>query len=835
MSSSTDVAHLLEELLGNAHWWKDGLLRALTDAEGYVPLVRLLQFPQLRTKKVTSTALCGAVCKSKFLELSDDKSSIRWAEGRQLHRSAGSEARPDLKTPRFLGRITRAQTIWSKGGTTNCFKACTWNVLAGHIYDDWQKREDSIVGQILRLMPDVIALQEVQIKGVKQDPMSPSFGRRKHHGDRLLDLLKGHGFEGVYQFNVRAKNSVMLLWRSEMFKEAAPPTVSFATPSFKGRELIVTLSHIPSGRKVLVGTSHARVPLEQGALRQDWPLEDVTVVTKELQSLVAAEEQASRTGRRFGEPAVSTPPAVIFMGDFNSQPSADTYKYLSSTSTGLSLQSAYSAVLGAEPLATNINPSDDFADCIDYIFFGRRSLKAVAVLEPFDQRSAAIRCKQLGGNVGTPRSSAAAAVRTSSESGAGSTGSSDGTLGDHSLAEDHSLARFGMQGCSFPNRMNPSDHMPLLAMLEFGEFSEVAPVAARPVVPASAAKVAIRPSMPCMALPQRVLSRVTGAAGEDNTSPMSVDGDGGDSVAVGGQAGTVPVLHGLGGGPPSSSKKTPAKTGAGGGSSISSISSINSILNGSHGRVGSSSKSGAGSGRKASAQKVSFVAPEQRKPPSKLSRTVCSQLSLSASLLRSAISCLACCCLIDHHHISPSPNITTTHHHYHYPLPPLPPPLPSPLPPPPPPQPSSIQYSTVFPEDLKELPATKIPKHSPGSSTLGGDFCNGVTLRASTETKLTRCFEYLDSDGNGKINGRDFDNRTAEAAMRARTNQKWKMLRKAFDFDNSGSVSAQEFRAGMIQHAMAQLPLTFTATFDQLTDHQVIRKDSRGRTCSHCT
>jgi mRNA deadenylase 3'-5' endonuclease subunit Ccr4 len=541
-------------------------------------------------------------------------------------------------------------------------------VLSGHIYDDWHKREDSIVGQILRLMPDVIALQEVQIRGVKQDPTSPSFGRRKHHADRLLDLLKGHGFEGTYQHHVRAKNTVMLLWRSETFKEAAPPTTNFSTPSCKGRELIINLNHIPSGQKVFVATSHARVPLDQGALRQDWPLEDVTVVTKELQSLLASEEKSPR---RFGEAAKG--PAVIFMGDFNSDASSDAYRYLSGSDTGLSLQSAYSAVLGSEPVATNINPTDDFADCIDYIFFGRRSLKAVAVLEPFDQRCAAIRCTRLGGNVGTPRSSAAAVanavdVIAGAGAGAGAGGAANGP-------GEHSLARYGMQGCSFPNRMNPSDHMPLLAMLEFGDYSEACAVLAVPAVPASAAKVKTRlqPSMqPSMALPHQVLTRVARAStGKADASPGESSGD----VSLG-------VLGRLGPKADSSSssrRSTPSRS--------SSISSINSIL------------TGGASGRKKSPPKVSFERPSfesvlpsggaaNGKGPGKLARTVRGHSSVHSSLHYEAYIVLSCSSLLP---IPPPPPPFIF-------LPLSPPPLSLLLPP------SSLPPSSLLPPVLHRVP-----------------------------------------------------------------------------------------------------------------------------------
>ena len=101
--------------------------------------------------------------------------------------------------------------------------------------------------------------------------------------------MKQHGFAGTYQKNVRGCNTVVLLWRQDTFTEAAAPTKIFSPASYKGRELIVSLRHKASERSLLVGTSHARVPCDhRRAVREEWSVEDVSVVTNTLRAMKAA-------------------------------------------------------------------------------------------------------------------------------------------------------------------------------------------------------------------------------------------------------------------------------------------------------------------------------------------------------------------------------------------------------------------------------------------------------------------------------------------------------------------------------------------------------------------
>ena len=108
-------------------------------------------------------------------------------------------------------------------------------------------------------------------------------------------------------------------------------------------------------------------------------------------------------------PEILIEPAVVFMGDFNSTPDSGVYtlavsgqldaehedanpvpdKFTTDVSAivipvpsfdhDMHLASAYAAVNGAEPKATNYHGS--FAETLDYIFYQPEKLEAVSVLE----------------------------------------------------------------------------------------------------------------------------------------------------------------------------------------------------------------------------------------------------------------------------------------------------------------------------------------------------------------------------------------------------------------------------------------------------------------------
>ena len=91
---------LLEGQLGNAKWWNDGLLKHLTDQEGFLALSRMAQFPKFRSQNFSAVDLQTAATSSPLLELSPDGEKVRWREGRRWCKVAEG-ARRNVRTPRF--------------------------------------------------------------------------------------------------------------------------------------------------------------------------------------------------------------------------------------------------------------------------------------------------------------------------------------------------------------------------------------------------------------------------------------------------------------------------------------------------------------------------------------------------------------------------------------------------------------------------------------------------------------------------------------------------------------------------------------------------------------
>lgn len=121
-------------------------------------------------------------------------------------------------------------------------------------------------------------------------------------------------------------------------------------------------------------------------------------------------------------------------------------------------------------------------------------------------------------------------------------------------------------------------------------------------------------------------------------------------------------------------------------------------------------------------------------------------------------------------------------------------------------------YSQLFPEDDRPLPANKSPKTMPVTTvkqTVG--VVNPAAQRAIIDT-----FNALDSDRNGFLNGRDWDNatQTSDVGVRTRQNDKWKRLRESMDFNNDGQVDPEEFTVAVVQHALQEAQIPAAALFD---------------------
>ena len=295
----------------------------------------------------------------------------------------------------------------------------SWNVLAefmavrhretAKLTGTWPRRMRVIVARILALRPNIVCLQEVQVRS--RGCMDGS----DNHAEALLDALAPFGYDGSYA-RVERSSTALLMWdRTLRLTSTLQPVqdiiphsmrteaVTAALGMYTTRLVVARMVHVATGRNVVACCGHAGVPLVRGAGGEDEyahyiPLMDAVVSATALHSACGASMADGVApavvwgvdfNSRVGDPAVQFTTNGRLSGEVEArlaaQAARDGVTWFPATMGrhGVPLASAYGQVLGRELPYTNVNPETQFVGAIDYIFYSPNTLQPVAVLDVY--------------------------------------------------------------------------------------------------------------------------------------------------------------------------------------------------------------------------------------------------------------------------------------------------------------------------------------------------------------------------------------------------------------------------------------------------------------------
>jgi hypothetical protein len=88
------------------------------------------------------------------------------------------------------------------------------------------------------------------------------------------------------------------------------------------------------------------------------------------------------------------------------------------------------------------------------------------------------------------------------------------------------------------------------------------------------------------------------------------------------------------------------------------------------------------------------------------------------------------------------------------------------------------------------------------------NFASLISLSAANERQIKRAFTELDTDGNGELTGKDFDNRMESESRRRSRHQQWTQIREYMDVNGNGRIDEEEFRVGCLRTAIEEAAST---------------------------
>ena len=277
------------------------------------------------------------------------------------------------------------------------FTVMSWNVLASYISEksSWETRRDLILKEILWRKPDLLFLQELQLRDTNN-----ICDKHTNHAAWFRTTLLEHGYDGYYNKKVRGSSTVLIAWKKAKFTSQGvwsdfnnlQQNVTAGGPSSlldqveklsKKRVLFVILKHLATRKRVITCSLHASAPIIDTKLANHLPLLDAAGAMSELD--LAAHYMS--TG--------GFPLPIIMGADLNAQVDAVARKfvvsgrvvpydnvYLSASKFGcelppighnLAIASAYETVLGKEGKRTYI-PHTYFMTQYSIIHLGKRHL-----------------------------------------------------------------------------------------------------------------------------------------------------------------------------------------------------------------------------------------------------------------------------------------------------------------------------------------------------------------------------------------------------------------------------------------------------------------------------
>jgi len=117
----------------------------------------------------------------------------------------------------------------------------------------------------------------------------------------------------------------------------------------------------------------------------------------------------------------------------------------------------------------------------------------------------------------------------------------------------------------------------------------------------------------------------------------------------------------------------------------------------------------------------------------------------------------------------------------------------------------SRTYTNMFGRSEPMASNAKATKWQLGRSTSDPQqLASLISLTAYNERKIKEAFNTLDTDGNGELTGKDFDNRNQSEKTRRSRHAQWVQIREYMDVDGNGRIDQAEFRVGCLRTAIEQ-------------------------------
>lgn len=400
----TIVRDYIEHLFAPDNFAKDRYLQELVMSSegGWVNLSEIRSWPRCRTMVLGLTPVAELALTllhpiaSNVVEVHADRQRVR----RILPSSSAVAAMPDDHVG-FSELLPLANV--PKKAASSGISILQYNILAQMLAESdhlpyanpsilrWSYRLPRILACLQASGADLITLQEVQ--GMMRSATHPD---KDDHRAFLHHAMRKVGYNSFYRRKETGKAvdiGNMIFFRVDAFEiedrillkyeEAIPTCLSITSGELwnrycSGKQLaiIMRLLHKPTGRRIVVCTTHITVNWEN----PDTQLAQVFALTQRLQ-----------------RPDFAGLPTII-TGDFNIKPENPIYDFLSKASLTsdpmlnavpeigcvfpasginhtLQLRSAYAAFTGAEPGTTNVkgiergSTATRFTGCLDYIWF----------------------------------------------------------------------------------------------------------------------------------------------------------------------------------------------------------------------------------------------------------------------------------------------------------------------------------------------------------------------------------------------------------------------------------------------------------------------------------
>lgn len=309
-------------------------------------------------------------------------------------------------------------------------RVVTWNVQAERTRPDARGVAISAanaikaIDRILELRPDVLFLQEVQMRG--RGSSCAALSKKADHALLFRERLSTAGFDVFLaepavpaagpdglphhsdnrrEGRQRAALTVLTAWRLSRVRSFSGSLVPHSVPlsHFSHKEAaVVVLGDRLTGHLVVTCNCHLSVPVAMESAEYTQQMRELdaclqataaaanAVAAQTLEKGVGDAQRAALLAAATHGPATLAGPhcgwqqlgagqvRVLFAGDLNAIPQSKTCQTLRSAG----MRSAYALALGgSEPAYTTVNRSAGFVDTVDYIWTSRPGLRVLRVLD----------------------------------------------------------------------------------------------------------------------------------------------------------------------------------------------------------------------------------------------------------------------------------------------------------------------------------------------------------------------------------------------------------------------------------------------------------------------